>query len=140
LNEERTMVDVQLQTEIVLETDDRVGVVAEVSRVLADMGINVISIVVHRSGEAARVHLITSCQSHAFEALRDAGFSVEERRVILMEIPHHPGFLSRMSEALARKGISIEELHATVSDDSPTGVVVFRCSNDANAVQLLRGR
>jgi len=134
------MVDVQLQTEIVLETDDRVGVVAEVSRLLADMGINVTSISVRRDGERASVRLVTSCQSHAFDALRDAGFSVEERRVILMEIPHHPGFLSRMSEALARKGISIEELHATVADDSPTGVVVFRCSDNAAAIRLLRGK
>ena len=134
------MVDIQLQTEIVLETEDRVGVVAEVSRLLSDMGINVISIVVAQDGDRATLRLVTGCQSHAFEALKAAGFSPRERRVILMEIPHHPGFLSRMGEALARKGIAIEELHATVSDDSPTGLVVLRCSDNGNAVLLLRGK
>jgi len=134
------MVDIQLQTEIVLETEDRVGVVAEVSRLLSDMGINVISIVVAQDGDRAILRLVTGCQSHAFEALKAAGFSPRERRVILMEIPHHPGFLSRMGEALARKGIAIEELHATVSDDSPTGLVVLRCSDNGNAVLLLRGK
>jgi hypothetical protein len=134
------MVDIQLQTELVLETQDRVGVVAEVSRLLCDMGINLVSIVVKRNGDSVSLRLVTSSQSHAFDALKDAGFCPKERRVILMEIPHHPGFLSRMSEALARKGIAIEELHATVSDDSPTGLVVLRCSDNAKAVLLLRGK
>lgn len=134
------MVDIQLLTEIVIETEDRVGVVAEVSRLLSDMGINLVSIVVRRSDEDVSLHLITTAQSHAFDALKSAGFCPEERRVILMEIPHHPGFLSRMSEALARKGISIDELYATVSDDSPTGLVVLRCSDNGNAALLLRGK
>ena len=138
------MVEVQLRQEIVIETEDRVGIVADVSRLLGDMGISLLSIVVHtgiRAGEeTARLHLLTDCQSHAADALRIAGYSVEERDVILMEIPHHPGFLSRMSQALARREITIEELYATVPDESSTGVVVLRCTDNRNAVLLLRGR
>ncbi len=134
------MVDVRLQREIVIETEDRVGFVAEVSRLLGDMGINLLSVVVRTNGETASLRLLTTCQSHALDALREAGFAVEERDVIVMELPHHPGFLSRMSEALARKGLPIEELYATVPDDGATGLVVFRCSDNRNAVLLLRGR
>jgi len=134
------MVNVRLHTEIVIETEDRVGVVAEVSRLLGDMGISIVSIVVRTSDDSATLHLLTSSQSHAYDALRGAGFSVEEREVILMEIPHHPGYLCRMSEALARKEVAIQELYATVSDDSPTGVIVIRCANNSSAVLLLRGR
>lgn len=134
------MVDVRLQCELVVVTEDRVGLLAEVSRLLGDMGISIVSVVVRRSAGSASLHLVTTCQSHAITALRDAGFAVEERDVILMEIPNHPGFLSRMSEALARKDITIEELYATVSDDSQSGVVIFRCSDNGNAVLWLRGR
>jgi hypothetical protein len=134
------MVEVELRREIVVETEDRVGVVADVSRLLGDMGINLLSIVVRAVGETARLHLLTNCQSHALEALREAGFAADERDVILMEIPHHPGFLGRLSQALARKGITIEELYATVPEESPSGLVVFRCSDNRNAVLLLRGR
>jgi hypothetical protein len=133
------MVEVRLQREIVVETEDRVGVVADLSRLLGDMGINLLSIVVRRVDETARLYLMTSAQSHALEALREAGFAVEEREVILMEIPHHPGFLGRTSQALARKGITIEELYATVPEESSSGLVVFRCSDNRNAVLLLRG-
>jgi hypothetical protein len=134
------MVDVRLQSEIVVVTEDRVGLLAEVSRLLGDMGIGMVSVVVQRNGGSASLHLVTSCQSHAVTALRDAGFVVEERDVVLMEIPNHPGFLGRMSEALARKNIAIEELYTTVSDDSQNRVVIFRCSDNGNAVLWLRGR
>ena len=134
------MVNVRLHTEIVIETEDRVGVIAEVSRLLGDMGISIVSIVVRTDEDSATLHLLTSSQSYARDALRKAGFSVEEREVILMEIPHHLGYLCRMSEVLARKEVAIEELYATVSDDSSTGVIVIRCTNNANAVLLLRGR
>ena len=134
------MVNVRMQCEIVIEHEDRVGLVAEVSRLLGDMGINLLSVVVRSNGEKASLALVTSSQSHAAEALRAAGFSIVERDVVLMELPHHPGFLSRISEALARKEITIEELYSTVPEGSSTGVVVFRCSDNGNAVQLLRGR
>jgi len=134
------MVEVRLQQEIVVETENRVGFVAEVTRLLGDMGINLLSIVVYTREDTATLHLLTSCQSHAFEALREAGFAPKERDVIVMEIPHHAGFLSRMSQALARKGIAIDELYATIPDDSRTGMVVLRCTDNRNAVLLLRGR
>jgi len=134
------MVDVRLQTELVIQAEDRVGVVAEISRLLADMGINLLSIMVRTEADRALVHLVTTSQSHAFDALRKAGFEVQERDVVLVELPHHPGFLCKVSEALARKGLAVEELYATVPEDSSIGVVVFRCPDIRLAVQTLRGR
>jgi hypothetical protein len=134
------MIDVRMQYEILLETEDRVGVLAEVSRLLADMGISLLSVVVRTNGETATLQLVTTSQTHAFEALQDACFDVDRRDVILMEIPHHTGFLSRVIEALARKEIAVEELYATVPESAATGVVVLRTSDDVNAVRVLRGR
>jgi len=134
------MVSVRLCTELLIETEDRVGLLAEASRLLGDMGISLLSVVVRRHDETASLRLVTTSQTHAAEALRAAGFCVEERDVLLMEIPHHPGFLSRMGEALARKGIAINELYATVPDDASSGLVVLRCSDNRNALLLLRGR
>jgi len=134
------MVDVRLQSEIVVEAEDRVGVVAELTRLLADMGINLLSIMVRTEDDRAFVHLVTTSQSYAVEALRKACFEVRERDVVLVELPHHPGFLSKVSEALARKGLAVDELYATVSEDGAVGVVVFCTSNNRLAVQILRGR
>ena len=134
------MLDAQLRCEIVLTTENRTGLLAEISRLLGDMGINVLSITLDVTDETAVIRLLATSQSYARDALREAGFSVEERDVVVVELPHHPGFLCRISEALARKEISLVDLHATVSEEGGTGVVVFACSDNGCAVQMLRGR
>ena len=134
------MLDAQLRREIILTTEDRTGLLAGISRLLADMGINLLSIALTADDETAVIRLLASSQSYAGDALRDAGFSVEERDVVVVKLPHYPGFLCRVSEALARKEISLTDLHATVSEEGSTGVVVFSCSDNGRAVQMLRGR
>lgn len=133
------MIDARLQQEILIHSEDRVGVLAEVTRVLSDMGINVLGIRLRTADDEAIIHLLTSSQTYACEALREAGYDPRERDVVLLELSHHPGFLRRASEALARKDISINDLYLSVSDDSKTGIVVLTCSNNAHAIQLLRG-
>ncbi|MBU1049313.1 ACT domain-containing protein [Candidatus Bipolaricaulota bacterium] len=133
------MMDARIQQEIVLRSEDRVGVLADITRILSDMGINLLSVRLESVEGDSIVHLLTSSQSYAFEALRDAGFHITERDVVLLSLPHHPGFLRRMSEALARKGISINDLHVSVPDEAKVGVVVLTCTNNAHAIQILRG-
>lgn len=134
------MREAKLVREIVIDGVDRIGVVADISRLLGDMGINLSAVTATVVGESVCIRLITSSQSYARDALRDAGHAVRERDVITMELPHHPGFLCRITEALARREITIQELYATVPEDGETGLVVFSCSNNLHAVQLLRGK
>jgi hypothetical protein len=134
------VLDAQLRCEIVIKTENRTGLLAEISRLLGDMGINLLSIALDVIDETAVIRLLATSQSYARDALREAGFSVKERDVVVVELPHHPGFLCRVSEALARKEISLVDLHATVSEEGSTGVVVFSCSDNGRAVQMLRGR
>ena len=133
------MIDARLQQEIILQSEDRPTLLADITRVLSDMGINLLSVRLRSVEGAATVHLLTSSQSYAYEALQDAGFDIVERDVILLTLPHYPGFLRRTSEALARKDISINDLHVSVPEEGKVGVVVLTCSNNAHAIQLLRG-
>ncbi len=134
------MREAKLMQEIVIDDVDRIGILADVSRLLGDMGINLSAVSVRVEGEAVQIRLVTSSQSYAREALQDAGYAVREHDVIVMELPHHPGFLCRIAEALARRDLTITDLRATVPDDGDTGLVVFSCANNLHAIQLLRGR
>ena len=134
------MREARLIQEIVIEDIDRIGVVADISRLLGDMGINLSAVSAAVEGDSVRLRLITSSQSYARDALREAGYTVRERDVIAIELPHHPGFLCRITEALARRELTITELYATVPEDGDLGLVVFSCSNNLHALQLLRGK
>jgi len=132
------MIDARLQQEIILQSKDRPALLADITRVLSDMGINLLSVRLRSIEGEATVHLLTNSQSYAYEALQDAGFDIVERDVILLTLPHYPGFLRRTSEALARKDISINDLHFSVREEGKEGVVVLTCSNNAHAIQILR--
>ena len=104
------------------------------------MGIDLAAIHVRVEGDRASIHLVTNSQTYARDALRDAGFSVEERDVVTVEMPHHPGFLCRIAEAMARRDITLFDLYATASSTGTAALVVFTCSNNLHALQLLRGK
>jgi hypothetical protein len=132
------MRDIRMQQEIIVRTTNEIGSLARIIRILSDMGINLLSTVVKTDGEETSIHLVTNSQTFARDALRKADFTVEERDILVVELPHHPGFLCRVSEALARKEIAIDELYATVPYNGRTGLVVLCCSDNDRALQALR--
>ena len=133
------MIDAHLQTERVIQTENRVGLLAEISRLLADMGINFSAVSVEAANSGAVLHLISNSQLYARDALRDAGFQVGEREVVVLELHNRPGELCCITAALARKDIDIEELYATATAGSAKALVVLTCSNNGKAVLMLRG-
>ena len=135
---DQLMRDIRVQREIIVRATNEIGSLAKVIRILSDMGLNLLSVVVRTEGSETSIHLITGSQSFVRDALRKADFVVEERDVLIVELPHYPGFLCRVSEALARKEIAIDELYATVAQEGRTGLVVLNCSDNERALQALR--
>lgn len=126
--------------ELVVRTENRVGLLKEISQLLSDMGIDIQAVHVEVSGEEAEIHLLTDAQLYAREALAGAELPVEEREVVAVELPNRPGFLRKISDALARHGLDIHYLYATAAEGSGKSLVILSCSNNGKAVLTLRGR
>lgn len=138
--EVNAVLDAQMRRELVVWGENRIGLLAEMARVLSEMGMNLLAVAVEVDGDRAALHLLTDAQLYARDALEDAGYVVEEREVVVLELPNRPGFLCRVTEALARKEIDIHELYATAAEGAAKALVVFTCSNNGKAVQMLRER
>jgi hypothetical protein len=128
----------RIQQELIIRTEDRIGLVGEISRILSEMGLNLVGISFYVIDGEASIHLITDAQTYARDALRSAGFSVDAQEVILIELSDHPGFLCRVVESLARKDINIEKLYATTTEGSLKSLIVLNTSHNSKAVQILR--
>ena len=126
--------------EIVIRTENRVGLLKEISQLLSDMGINIQAVHVEATPEEAEVHLLTDAQLYAREALVGAELPVEEREVVSVELPKRPGFLRKITDALARHGLNIHYLYATAAEGCGKSLVILSCSNNGKAVLTLRGR
>ncbi|MEW6217665.1 MAG: ACT domain-containing protein, partial [Candidatus Bipolaricaulota bacterium] len=124
--------------ELVAILENRVGVLAAIARLLSEQGINILALAVMVHDDRAELHLVPDAPSYALDALRKAEFEVEERDVVLVELPHRAGFLRRITEVLARQGLDIRYLYASAFEAGHSSLVVFSCSNNGKAVQLLR--
>jgi len=134
------MLEASLRKELVIQTENRVGLLAEMARLLSEMGINILAVTVETRDGGATIRLIPDAQLYARDALRKAGFPVEEREVVIVNLHNRrPGFLCRVVEALAREEIDIEDLYTTASEGNPKRLVVFTCSNNGKAAIMLRG-
>lgn len=129
-----------LLRELVIRTPNRVGLLAEVAGVLGERGINIVAVHVSARGEEAEIHLVTDAQRHAQKALEEAEFPVEFEEVVVLELPHRPGFLKRVTDALRRRDLDIRYLYATAAEGSGRCLVVFSCDNNGKALELLRER
>jgi hypothetical protein len=60
-----------------------------------------------------------------------------EEQVILLELPHKPGMLKKMTGRLGEEGIEIRHLYATASEKDAHCLIVLRTTNDARAIVAL---
>jgi len=126
--------------ELVIRTPNRVGLLADIATLLAEKGINILALYVSAREEEAEIHLLTEAQLYARKALEEAEYPVEQEEVVLLELPHRPGFLRRVTETLRRNGLDIRYLYATAPEWSGKCLVVFSCDNNGRALELLRER
>ena len=113
---------------------------ADIAALLAEKGINILALYVSAREEEAEIHLLTEAQLYARKALEEAEYPVEQEEVVLLELPHRPGFLRRVTETLRRNGLDIRYLYATAPEWSGKCLVVFSCDNNGRALELLRER
>ena len=69
--------------------------------------------------------------------LRAKGYAPREESVILMELPHKPGMLKRVTEVLSGESIDIHHLYATALERHEKTLLVFHTSNDEHALPRL---
>lgn len=134
------MREAQMGKELRITGENRVGFLSDVAEILAQQGISILAVAVQVADAEAWVRIVTDAPSYALDALRAADFSVDERDVVLVELPHRPGLLRRITEALARADIDIHDLYATASAESARSLVVLSCSHNNKALLLLRDR
>ncbi|MFH2106101.1 MAG: ACT domain-containing protein [Candidatus Micrarchaeota archaeon] len=107
-------------------TEDRVGLLADISYILGKAKINIESLSVDVVGGKAVIILTVNSSDSAEEALRAAGYKVEESNVIVLKLQDQPGELNRITSLLAKEHVSIDNVHILSRDGKCTiiGIVV----------------
>ena len=99
------------QKRIVIVADNEVGVIAGITRVLADGGINLEGLNVETTGEQGTIVLNADDTDHALALLNQAGYKAVGDDIIVLRIRDEPGALATVAESLKQANVNIQSLH-----------------------------
>lgn len=133
------MLNVMHGKEIVLHVRNDMGILAEVSRRVAEKGVEIeaVSCVVDGEGEVCVLRLITDDNLRSCDVLHEFGYHPVEEAVVLLEAPHKPGMLKKLTQRLGEEDIEICSLYATASEKDAHCLMVLRTTNDSRALVCL---
>ena len=125
--------------QIVIISDDRPGAIADISRVLAEKGINIETINTDTSsprGEAVVV-LTTDNYDEALSALRNTSFTAISEDAFVIRLKNEPGSLAKISERFKDANINIRSLHI-IKRASDWSLVALATEKTEQARELLK--
>jgi hypothetical protein len=117
--------------------ENKAGRLAEVTRLLADAGINIRALSLADTSDFGILRLIVSDNDKAKEVLGQNGFTVGKTDVVAVEVEDRPGGLYKILELLFRAGINVEYMYAFVQSSGKDAVIIFRFDNLDDAVRVL---
>ena len=111
-------------TRIVVMANNEVGVIADISRALADAEINIETISAEALGDKGTITLTTDDYDGALRTLTDAGFKTVTDESLMLSLPDEPGALARIAERFKQGGVNIHSLHILDRRDGHTVIAV----------------
>ena len=84
------MLKVKLGKEVVVRVRNEIGLLAQISKLVAEKGINILAAAAWVEGPDGVVHLVTDDNLRVTDALRHKGYNPREHDVVLVETAHKP--------------------------------------------------
>jgi hypothetical protein len=123
--------------EIVVRMADDIGVLNELSKILAEKGLNILAMSCWVEGDEAVIRLVTDDMLRTGDAIREHGYTMKEGDVVLVDAQHKPGILRHVADTLARHKINLSHLYASATLSQDVCLVVLNSTNNEQAMVLL---
>ncbi len=101
-----------MPTEIIVETDDRPGVIADIGELFGQARVNITAAAAFAHEGHGYLHFVVDNADRAQAALKVAGWKITERREVLeVSLDDEPGALGRYARRLAEAGVNITAVY-----------------------------
>ncbi len=126
---------VQLGKEITVTVINNIGILADISKLLADHDINIVGVAGYAVGNEAKIMLVTEDNVRAADALKKKGYkSLKENEVIIIELENKPGALKLISVKLAAEDLDIKQVYGSVCAGGCPAKLIISTSNNEKAL------
>jgi hypothetical protein len=129
------MEKVRKARELVVMTENKTGITADVTDLIAKNGVNIEDICLYTVGDRAFFHLLSNNNAGVRKALEGRGYPIEEREVIVLELWNRPGMLSKAAIRFKQEGISLKSMYGTTSPGGERTTIVFSAEDNEKAAE-----
>jgi hypothetical protein len=120
--------------------ENNAGRLGEVTKVLANAGINIRALSVADTADFGILRLIVNNYADALQALNDAGFTTRISDVAAVEREDAPGSLAKVMELFQKNQVNIEYLYASLEGKVGKAVVIFKLEDHEQGLKIMRDR
>ncbi|MDR1308012.1 MAG: amino acid-binding protein [Treponema sp.] len=118
--------------------ENNAGRLGEVTKVLADVEINLRAISIADTADFGILRLIVDDYEKAVAALNKAGFTTRITNVAAVEIEDRPGSLARVMDLFRATSVNIEYLYASLEGREGKAVVIFKLEDHDKGLAIIR--
>ena len=124
-----------IRTEISLRLQNSPGSLARVCQHLFDERVNILALSVEGGGT---LRMVVDNPLHAAGILKSSEYAVEERDVLVIQLPNDPGALERAARLLANADVNIDYAYGSVVEDHTMAAVIVGVE-DAQRASMAAG-
>ncbi len=123
-------------TQLTLTLESRSGVLARISRLLADAGVNITALCAAETTGRGKIRMVVTNPARAKAALKAAKLRYGEERALALTLRNRPGALARVTGKLAKGRVNIKCAYATTTR-AGSARVILSVSNPDKARAIL---
>ena len=123
---------------LIVMAKNEVGVIADITTVLANAGVNILTINTEDTGETGLVIMTTEDNDAALRALTMSGFRTVIDDVLVIRLKDEPGALAKIAQKFKDAGVNIQSLH--ILDRHGDYATVALSADDREMAETLVGQ
>lgn len=126
--------------EITITTENKIGILADVSKMLANKGVNIEAVLGYEVGLKAKLLVVTNANLVIVNELKRMKYkSVEETEVLLVDLDNKPGALKVVATEMKENKIDIKHIYLTPCTCAIKGSsrMVLQTSDNERAMAIL---
>ena len=129
----------QLVTQFSVFLVNKPGILAQISRQLAQAKINIVAMTMMDSSEHGVLRLVSTDPERLRAALNTLNLPMTETDVLLIDMSNRPGALADVCGRLAEAHVNISYAYCTTGAQGGKTKGVFKVADTAKAMKVLKG-
>ncbi|MDR0598958.1 MAG: amino acid-binding protein [Treponema sp.] len=118
--------------------ENNAGRLGEVTRVLANSGVNLRAISIADTADFGILRIIVDNYEKAVMALSEAGFTTRITNVAAVEVEDKPGSLAAVMDLFGKTSVNIEYLYASLEGKEGKAVVIFKLEDHGKGLKIIQ--